>query len=44
LVELARIKGRDAAVTVLAMFGAKKLPDVAPRDYRRIVDACEAAR
>ena len=40
--ELARLKGRDAAIAVLGQFKAKTLKDVAPNDYAAIIAACEA--
>lgn len=40
--ELARLKGRDAAIAVLGQFKAKTLKDVAPTDYAAIIAACEA--
>lgn len=41
--QLARTKGREIAVAVLAKFGAGKLPDAKPEDYSAIIAACEAA-
>ncbi len=43
ITRLARAKGRDAAVAVLAQFGAARLPDVEPEQFAGIVAACEAA-
>jgi hypothetical protein len=40
--KLARTKGRDAAVAVLAHFGAAKLPDVKPEQFAAVIAACEA--
>lgn len=41
--QLARTKGRDAAVAVLNEFGAAKLPDVKPEQFAAIIAACEKA-
>lgn len=41
--KLARTKGRDTAVAVLAKFGAGKLPDVKPEQFAAIIAACEEA-
>ncbi len=41
--KLARTKGRDAAVAVLAQFGAQKLPDIKPEQFAAVVAACESA-
>ena len=41
--ELAKAKGRDAAVEVLGQFGAKKLPDVKPEHYADLMAACAGA-
>ena len=41
--KLARTKGRDAAVAVLAKFGAGKLPDIQPHDFQKVIDACAEA-
>ena len=41
--KLARAKGRDAAVAVLSKFGAAKLPEIKPADFRAVIAACEAA-
>jgi hypothetical protein len=41
--ELAKAKGRDAAVAVLDLFGAKKLPDVKPEHYADLMTACAGA-
>lgn len=40
--KLSRAKGRDAAVALLARFGAAKLPEVAPERYAEVVDAVAA--
>lgn len=40
---LAKTKGRDAAVAILAQFGAGKLPEVKPEDFAAVVAACEEA-
>lgn len=39
--KLARTKGRDAAVAVLAKFGAGKLPDVKPEQFAAVIAECE---
>ena len=41
--KLARVKGRDAAIAVLAKFGATKLPDVKPEQFAAVIAACEKA-
>jgi hypothetical protein len=41
--ELAKAKGRDAAIEVLKQFGAAKLPEVKESDFAAVVAACEAA-
>lgn len=41
--KLARTKGRDAAIAVLAKFGAAKLPDVKPEDFAAVVAAAAEA-
>jgi hypothetical protein len=41
--ELAKAKGRDAAIEVLKKFGAAKLPEVKESDFAAVVAACEAA-
>lgn len=41
--QLAQAKGRDAAVAVLALFGAKKLPEVHPEDFASVIAACAQA-
>ena len=41
--KLARTKGRDIAVAVLAKFGAGKLPDVKPEQFAAVIAACEEA-
>jgi hypothetical protein len=41
--KLARAKGRDAAVAVLARFGAAKLPEVKPEQFAAVIAACEEA-
>lgn len=41
--KLARTKGRDAAIKVLAQFNAKTLPDVQPSDFQKVIDACTEA-
>ena len=43
IMRLARARGRDAAVAVLAKFGAGKLPDVKPEHFAAVIAACEAA-
>lgn len=43
ITKLARAKGRDAAVAVLARFGAAKLPDVKPEQFAAVIAACEEA-
>ena len=40
--KLSRAKGRDAAVALLARFGAAKLPEVAPERYAEVVAAVAA--
>ena len=41
--KVARMKSRDAAVAVLATFGASSLKDVTPDRYAQVVAACEEA-
>jgi hypothetical protein len=41
--ELAKAKGRDAAIEVLKQFGAAKLPEVKESDFAAVVAACGAA-
>lgn len=41
--DLAKTKGRDAAIAVLANFNASKLPEVKESDFAAVVKACEAA-
>lgn len=41
--KLARTKGREVTVDVLAQFGASKLPDVQPEQFAALIAACEAA-
>ena len=41
--KLARTKGRDTAIAVLAKFGAGKLPDVKPEQFAAVIAACEEA-
>jgi len=41
--DLAKAKGRDAAIAVLATFNASKLPEVKESDFAAVVKACEAA-
>ena len=43
ITKLSRTKGRDAAVAVLASFGAAKLPDVKPEQFAAIIAAAETA-
>jgi hypothetical protein len=43
IVDLTRVKGRDAAVAVLAKFGAARLSDVDEKHYADVVKACEEA-
>jgi hypothetical protein len=40
---LAKTKGRDAAVAVLTKFGAAKLPDVKPEQFADVIAACAEA-
>lgn len=40
--QLAKTKGRDAAIAVLKQFGASKLPDVDAKDFAAVVAACGA--
>lgn len=40
---LHKAKGRDAAVAVLAEFGAAKLQDVKPEQFADVIAACEKA-
>ena len=42
VIKLAREKGRDAAVAVLAKFGASKLPDVKPEQFAAVIAECNA--
>lgn len=35
-------KGRDAAKQILVRFGASKLPEVDPKDYAELMDACDS--
>ena len=37
ILKLSRNKGRDAASEVLSHFGAKRLPDVDPKDYSSLL-------
>lgn len=39
ITSLAKAKGRDAAMAVLAKFGAAKLPDVKPEDFAAVIAA-----
>ena len=41
--KLARTKGRDAAIKVLAQFNAKTLPDVKAEQFAEVIKACEKA-
>lgn len=41
--KLARTKGREVTVDVLAQFGASKLPEVQPEQFAALIAACEAA-
>lgn len=41
--KLARTQGRDAAIKVLAQFGAKTLPDVKAEQFADVIAACEKA-
>ena len=41
--DLAKTKGRDAAIAVLATFNASKLPEVKESDFAAVIKACEAA-
>ncbi|MFN7339790.1 MAG: hypothetical protein ACK5VI_01765 [Opitutia bacterium] len=41
--KVARMRSRDAAVAVLATFGASSLKDVTPDRYAQVVAACEEA-
>lgn len=43
ITNLAKAQGRDAAVAVLARFGASRLPDVAAEHFAAVIDACEQA-
>lgn len=43
ITKLSRTKGRDAAVALLAKFGAAKLPDVKPEQFAEIIKAAIAA-
>lgn len=41
---LAKARGREAAVAVLAQFGAARLPEVAPEHFAAVIAACEQAQ
>lgn len=41
--KLARTKGRDVAIQVLAQFDAKTLPDVKAEQFADVIAACEKA-
>lgn len=41
---LAKARGREAAVAVLAQFGAARLPEVAPEQFAAVIAACEQAQ
>jgi hypothetical protein len=41
--KLSRIKGRDAAVALLAQFGAGKLPEVKPEQFAEVITAANIA-
>jgi hypothetical protein len=43
VLEVARVKGRDAAVDVLSRYGAQRLPDVLPQHYAAIIVDARAA-
>lgn len=43
ITKLSKIKGRDAAVAVLAQFGASKLPDVKPEQFAAVIAAADQA-
>lgn len=43
ITKLARTKGRDAAIAVLAKFGASKLPEVKPEDFAAVIAAAVEA-
>lgn len=43
ITKLSRAKGRDAAVALLAQFGASKLPEVKPEQFADIIAAAEEA-
>jgi hypothetical protein len=43
ITKLSRAKGRDAAVAVLASFGAAKLPDVKPEQFADVIAAAAKA-
>jgi hypothetical protein len=43
IIKLSRSKGRDAAVSVLAKFGAAKLPDVKPEQFAAVIAAANEA-
>lgn len=43
ITKLSRVKGRDAAVSLLYRFKASKLPDVQPDQYAEIIEAANAA-
>jgi hypothetical protein len=42
ITNLSKTKGREAAVAVLARFGATKLPDVKPEDFAALIEAAKA--
>lgn len=41
---LAKARGREVAVAVLAQFGAARLPEVAPEQFAAVIAACEQAQ
>lgn len=43
ITKLVQAKGKDAAIAVLAKFGAAKLPDVKPEQFAAVIAACEEA-
>ena len=43
ITKLVSVKGNDAAAAVLASFGVKRGPALAPGQYAAVVAACEAA-
>lgn len=43
ITDLSKVKGRDAAVKVLAEFGAQKLPDVKPEQFAAVIAAANKA-